>query len=905
MDIRSPPSVIFRNLTIPTEIQKWFPDFYVVDKDHEIDLNFIEENNIQYIAKIINKEEYSLITGTIESVDNQEDKLQFEWLLEQNSDVVNWTRLTINLTAPSTIKRSKWWILTLLGTLPLIKLFEDGLSNMQEAYAFTSIMPSTTSTTSSVASSSITATTSTTSILSTKPILASIVAAMLVTSGVYIAEPDIFVPNITSNPDATNTSQSSVTNSIQDSSGISSSSAKGGSSSSSSHSASSTSVSQATSTPQSVQNPEQVQTEQPVEESLITEVTTTPTTVSSSGGGSSSGTSTTSTSTSTNTNTGTDSTSSGIVAANLSQVTGAVVDSNGLVFVMTKNVSTSVNDDSAVISSLTQHIEVHDPTLDAAENPVTTFGSFAQSESFGPHQIAIDGNDNIYVTEMDSQTITKYAASEILSSSSNQLTSDTEPQVFQLDIFPLQITTDQNNNPYVLGIKIIQNSIEYQVSKLNSDGTTGPPLYKTTEMNNPSDMAINNSDNLLYIADSGLNTVFQVDLGNKEELEQITQCNGIALNSPEGLAVDKNILYVADSGNNRILKYESQNDCEAFGESGNGIDQFSKPTKIDIDKNGILYVTDTLNDRIQTVSFEDAVESFSKQFDAIMCNAGSMINNPVSVPPEIASALPNSELLSRANNLADTEQFDESLFFYYIASQIQPSNIHAWNGIGYSQTFVCDNNSPIDAYQNTLTLDANNINALNGLGFFYTNQAQLQSQNNAPDDLIESTANLAVSNYEKSLDLDSNNINALNGLGTIHIILEQYAKAIEFFVVSFGLNPEKITTLNGLANAHLKSGNLVLSESFYEDALDIDSNNFDALSGLLLIYIQQDDQHKVNEAINRLAQFQEQVVESLIAEGEWFLERGSTDEAIRFFEKALELDPGNESVRFVESILNS
>ena len=97
-----------------------------------------------------------------------------------------------------------------------------------------------------------------------------------------------------------------------------------------------------------------------------------------------------------------------------------------------------------------------------------------------------------------------------------------------------------------------------------------------------------------------------------------------------------------------------------------------------------------------------------------------------------------------------------------------------------------------------------------------------------------------------------------------------------------------------MADAQLKSGNLILAESFYNDALDSDANNFNALSGLLRIYIQQDDQSKIDDTIDRLAQFTQQVVDSLIAEGEWFLERDSTEEAIRFFEKALELDPGNE-----------
>ena len=162
------------------------------------------------------------------------------------------------------------------------------------------------------------------------------------------------------------------------------------------------------------------------------------------------------------------------------------------------------------------------------------------------------------------------------------------------------------------------------------------------------------------------------------------------------------------------------------------------------------------------------------------------------------------------------------------------------------------------------TFDSQHIHTINGKGNFYANQATIQSQNNSPRDMVEFTAGLAAVNYEEALDLDSTNVNALNGLGNMQIILEQYDKAIEYFVTSFGIDKNRITTLNGLAYAHLKSDNLELAASFYEKTLDKDANNYDALSGLLLIYVQQDKQSKVNETLDRLEQFKEKVVESLI-----------------------------------------
>ncbi len=353
-------------------------------------------------------------------------------------------------------------------------------------------------------------------------------------------------------------------------------------------------------------------------------------------------------------------------------------------------------------------------------------------------------------------------------------------------------------------------------------------------------------------------------------------------------------IYVADYNNHRIQVFDSDgNFVKKFGKQGSQDGQFNVPRGVAVDSNNNLYVADAGNVRIQKIFFDKAIVTFSEQFDEVMCNAGSMINDPISIPPETALVLSVQKLLPKANIFAESEQFEESLLFYYIASQLEPQNIHAWNGVGYSQTFLCDNSSAIDAYSNTLILDKNNVNALNGLGFFYSSNAQTQSRNNAPHDLVESTANLAIVSYEKTLEIDDSNVNALNGIGTVHIILEQYDLAIENFVLSLAIDSDRVSTLNGMAFAHLKSENMILAESFYVNTLDVDDANFDALKGLLSIYLKQNKLDKADETIAKMTQFQEQVVQSLIAEAQWLLDNGSTDNAKRFLEKALQLDPRN------------
>ncbi len=74
--------------------------------------------------------------------------------------------------------------------------------------------------------------------------------------------------------------------------------------------------------------------------------------------------------------------------------------------------------------------------------------------------------------------------------------------------------------------------------------------------------------------------------------------------SPEGVAADANgNVYVTDTLNNRIQKFDSAgNYLDQWGSPGSGIGQFSNPDGIAVDSTGNVYVTDTGNHRIQKFS---------------------------------------------------------------------------------------------------------------------------------------------------------------------------------------------------------------------------------------------------------------------------------------------------------------
>ncbi|MFZ6029350.1 MAG: flippase activity-associated protein Agl23 [Chloroflexota bacterium] len=72
---------------------------------------------------------------------------------------------------------------------------------------------------------------------------------------------------------------------------------------------------------------------------------------------------------------------------------------------------------------------------------------------------------------------------------------------------------------------------------------------------------------------------------------------------PRGIAVDKNgLVYITDTGNKRVIVYDENGEFVAqLGEAGYGAGQFDEPVGLAVDQNGLVFVVDTWNQRIQSL----------------------------------------------------------------------------------------------------------------------------------------------------------------------------------------------------------------------------------------------------------------------------------------------------------------
>jgi DNA-binding beta-propeller fold protein YncE len=209
-------------------------------------------------------------------------------------------------------------------------------------------------------------------------------------------------------------------------------------------------------------------------------------------------------------------------------------------------------------------------------------------------------------------------------------------------------SSDSGHDEYLgtaKGIVVQESTKEILVSNIERDSisvfdSNGNFMFEfdtfdgNDDFQNPTFMIIDNSQQMLYVADSGNDRIVIFELvtgttcpsGTEEVVDGVCYVDEFGtsgndegeFDDPAGLAYDStnDLLYVADSDNNRIQIFEivDGNTCpsgtdeivngvcyvEEFGTAGTGNGQFDSPMGIALDTtNDLLFVADSDNDRIQ------------------------------------------------------------------------------------------------------------------------------------------------------------------------------------------------------------------------------------------------------------------------------------------------------------------
>jgi len=135
----------------------------------------------------------------------------------------------------------------------------------------------------------------------------------------------------------------------------------------------------------------------------------------------------------------------------------------------------------------------------------------------------------------------------------------------------------------------------------------------TEGMVEPSGLALDTQNRFLYVADVSLDQVLVYDadtlklkrkIGTTGHNHELTTPGDFA--KPTGVAVDKEgNLYVADTLNNRIEVFDADGVfLRTWGRNGDGPGYFARPKGVAIDSDGHLWVADGMQDRVQVFTNE-------------------------------------------------------------------------------------------------------------------------------------------------------------------------------------------------------------------------------------------------------------------------------------------------------------
>ena len=317
-------------------------------------------------------------------------------------------------------------------------------------------------------------------------------------------------------------------------------------------------------------------------------------------------------------------------AARLYFPEGVAVDSSGNVYIAdTRNHRIRKVDTSGTITTV----------AGIGDNMYSGDGAPATAARLNqPEGVAVDGSDNLYITDSENHRIRRADAAGIIATyagtGESGYSGDGAPATAARLDYPRGVAVDSSGNVY------IADTNNHRIRKVDSSGTittvagtgsTGLRLggfsgdggpATSAQLQHPSGVAVDSSGNL-YIADTYNHRIRKVDSSGTITTVAGTGVSGFSgdggmasaamLDSPGDVAVDgSGNLYIADTYNSRIRRVDTMGTLTTIagtgkhGDSGDGGPalkaQLNWPRDVAVDGSGNLYIADTDNHHIRVLS---------------------------------------------------------------------------------------------------------------------------------------------------------------------------------------------------------------------------------------------------------------------------------------------------------------
>jgi DNA-binding beta-propeller fold protein YncE len=207
-----------------------------------------------------------------------------------------------------------------------------------------------------------------------------------------------------------------------------------------------------------------------------------------------------------------------------------------------------------------------------------------------PYGIATDSHDRIYVTDSGQGLIF------VLDRGQKRVSFIGRGAQVHLHV-PIGITVDRKDRVWVA------DAVGQHVYAFDTEGNVLMALGQQDEMVNPTAVAVDESRHRLYVVDSKQHALLVYDSESGQLLSRFGQRGNEdgQFNFPTNVALDRaGRIYVTDTMNFRVQVFDPDYKfVDAFGQQGNRFGQFLKPKGVALDNYGNVYVVDSDFDNFQ------------------------------------------------------------------------------------------------------------------------------------------------------------------------------------------------------------------------------------------------------------------------------------------------------------------
>ena len=266
--------------------------------------------------------------------------------------------------------------------------------------------------------------------------------------------------------------------------------------------------------------------------------------------------------------------------------------------------------------------------------------SATMNRLYGPFGVGVDAGGAFYIADQGNRRVRKVTKAGVMATVAGPGTStalgDGGAAVNANLSGPAGVAADRSGNLWIAdfdGQRVRKVTLDGIISTAAGTGTAGYQGATGTQLNQPAAVAADALGNV-YIADSGNHMIRRLDVSGQlstlagKGVRGYAGDGGVAaqalLDTPKGVAVDGDgNIYVADQGNHCIRKITNSTPPLIYTVAGTGVLGFSgdggvataarlySPTGVAVDGAGALYIADTYNHRIRTVTRDGLIRTIA------------------------------------------------------------------------------------------------------------------------------------------------------------------------------------------------------------------------------------------------------------------------------------------------------